>query len=232
MVHAFRTPSLGAVVALFVAAPLATAQPMTPPGSPSGWSYSAHVRTSIGSGVLDLGTHRLGTDPSGNGTVDPVFGDYLITAPLPEATLTGTYPAGTGNDPIRLFSVGQGYSVIPVEEASAAPRDSRFLLSFTLTDLASGRSGTLEFTGRVGVATSGEYPTRVLFSADLSPTIEQLTLGENRYRVTALGGLPDEIDEPASIGVRVETLATTPEPGTLALAGMGLGVVGVRRWRR
>src|SRR5438552_15175389 len=97
---------------------------------PIGWDYTAHVRTANGLGVLGLGTHRLLSDPSGKGTAEPVPGDYTVTAPLPEATVAGTYPVypGQPNDEIRLLSVGDGWRVYPADAAPAS--DPRFHITF------------------------------------------------------------------------------------------------------
>lgn len=211
----------------FLAFPnLASAEPL-----PSEWSYTAHIRTSTGLGVLDLGTYSLWNDPTGLGSGE--LGNYKITTPLSEANLSGSYQAypGQSNGAIRLGYVGYPFSVDPVESAPAA--DPTFLLTFTLTDTASGESATLEFTGNAGAATDGQFPPLILFSADLYPMdAVEVTLGKNRYRVKGLGGLPDEIEEAAQFGVRVDATALTPEPATLVMAGFGIGAIGLIRARR
>ncbi len=217
--------SLATLTALLLAGPAAA--------GPIEWDYTAHVRTSTGLGVLNLGTFRLLSDPSGNGTAEPVAGDYTITAPLPEATVSGTYPAypGQPNDEVRLFSVGDGWRVYPAEAAPVS--DPRFHLTFVLTDRASGQSGTVEFDGTAGVSTGNEFPPSVLFSASMGPPVTDLRLGGNLYRVTVVGGMPVDIEAPAVVGVKVEAGPAAPEPGSLALAGLGLGAAGlVRPFRR
>jgi hypothetical protein len=210
---------------LLLGPPLATAGPIE-------WSYSAHVRTTTDLGLLNLGSERLWSDPSGNGTGELIPGDYVFTAPLGDRTMTGRFPAypGQPNQPIRLLSVGQGWQTHLAESAPAS--DPTFLVTFTLTDLASGQSGTIEYVGRGGVATDGLYPPRVLFSGSMGPNETTLVLGRNRYWVRAIGGLPEELEDPASVGVLVEATANTPEPATLALGGIGFALLGLRRIRR
>ncbi|HJZ56416.1 MAG TPA: PEP-CTERM sorting domain-containing protein [Gemmataceae bacterium] len=217
-------PGFGAVLALLFAPQLALAGPIE-------WSYSAHIRTTTGLGVLNLGTERLYSNPP-TGDAEPMHDDYVFTAPVGDRTVSGRFPEyeGQPNDSIRLLSVGGGWRVDPV--ASAPASDPTFLVTFTLTDLASGQSGTIEYVGRAGVATDGNYPPLVLFSADMTPETTELKLGRNRYRVTAIGGLPDEIEEPAVVGVSVAATADTPEPGTLALGGVGFALTGLLRVRR
>ena len=73
--------------------------------------------------------------------------------------------------------------------------------------------------------------TTSLFPVALSPGVHELTLGNNRYQVMTVGGMPDEIGEPAIMGVTVFATANTPEPATLAMAGLGLAAVGLSRLR-
>ena len=226
MSHPFRAALILAALALAIAPNLATAGPI-------GWSYTAHVRTTTGLGVLNMGTHSLYHFPSPTSTGgDPVYGDYVISAPLPERRMSDSFRVQPGQviDEIRLFGVGHGYSVDPVATAPAS--DAGFLLSFTLTDQASGQSGTIEFRGSVGASTNDQYTPQVLFSGGMGPDVTELQLGGNRYRVTAIGGMPDEIQEPARMGVNVMATANTPEPATLAMAGLGLAAVGLSRLRR
>jgi hypothetical protein len=200
---------------------------------PIEWGYTAHVQTETGIGVLNMGTYRLGYDPSGRGTVEPVYGDYTITAPLAGTTRSGTYRDavhGQFNDTIELASVGYGYSVNPA--AVVPPSDPTFLLTFTLTDLASGESGMIRLTGRAGASTTDMYPTPVLFWAGLTPHEAELRLGKNLYHITAVDGLPEEMGEPANVGLRITATSSTPEPASLALAGFGLASAAGLRLRR
>jgi hypothetical protein len=199
---------------------------------PIGWSYTVEYRTATGLGVLNLGTTQVGFDRSDDPAGKVVFKDYTITAPLPAGTASVSYPLyeGQPNDRILLFSVGQGYSASP--KATAPASDLNFVVTVNLTDLASGQSGAVEFTGRAGVAASGYFPPMVLFDTTVDGGPVELTLGGNRYRVTPIGGLPDEYEEPARVGMWIDVTATTPEPGTLVLVGIGLGAAGLARARR
>lgn len=201
---------------------LASAEPL-----PIEWSYTAHMRTSTGLGVLDFGTHSLWSDPTGSGGGGE-FNNYKITSPFPEMNLSGS--SSVSGEPIHLGYIGYPYSVDPVESAPAA--DPGFLLTFTLTDTASGQSATLEFGGSGGASTSNEFPPSVLFVSAMGPQALEVQLGQNRYRVTSFGGVPDELGEPAQFGVRVEATALTPEPATFAMAGFGIAAIGLIRARR
>ena len=72
----------------------------------------------------------------------------------------------------------------------------------------------------------------VVFNAFFNDPTRSLTLGRSRYEVTAVGGTTGEKDYPAMMGVEVMATANTPEPATLAMAGLGLAVVGLSRLRR
>lgn len=204
----------------------------TASAGPIEWSYSAHVRTSAGTGVLKIGSYQLLYDPSGNGTSEPISGNYTLTVPFAERTIAGTSADATGvnSDTIAPFSVGHGYSLVPT--ANAPPSDTTFLVDLTITDSASGQSGTVSLTGSAGASTWETFPTPALFSLSMNPDQSDLVLGSNRYRVAALGGLPDELDEPAAASFRITATADTPEPGTLLLAAVGLSGVGFGWVRR
>lgn len=119
--------------------------------------------------------------------------------------------------------------------------DGAYSLTITIKDVASGESGSLTFTGLL----NGTFSTS---SANVSNeftgvTSNFLVLGDNTYNVT-IGPYsppgPPSATNAGSIGAHVEVIpgddggviSETPEPGTLALAGFGLALTGVSRWRR
>lgn len=123
---------------------------------------------------------------------------------------------------------------------------NQFVASVTLTDTASGASETVSVVG-----TAESRDSWLGLPADLNlPAVDQLwafpgqqvTLGGNRYTVkfgelkvnprldSGLGGLWDRLEVYAD--VQVSPAAETPEPATLALAGIGLFGLAVARIRR
>lgn len=195
---------------------------------PIEWTYSARLRTAGGTELLDLGTVTLGHYSEGMGHGEWITDEYTLTLPQPEQTATGT---GTGRQVFPIFSFGSGLRVHPVAEAPAADRE--FLLDFTLTDTASGASGTIAYTGTAGASVLNERDNlRPLFSAGVDQESAELMLGGRRYRITTERSLPGDIEESAQLWFTVDAVQETPEPGTLLLAAVGLGAVGVRRMRK
>ena len=112
-------------------------------------------------------------------------------------------------------------------------------MTLTLTDLISGTSGTLTFTGLL----SGQLTASSSNIANLYTglTTQQLIRGDTIFTVTIGSYTPPGPPDSSNLGsigahtivkvshiIPVETL---PEPGTLALSLLGIAVVGAgRRW--
>ena len=105
----------------------------------------------------------------------------------------------------------------------------------TLTDLASGRSGQLDFLTHLRGAAGGPGVFNSQPVASFSTDIQSVQLGGHLYHITPFGPV-----EPANgpfipavaFTVSVTSAVNAPEPSSLALgavAGLGLAV---RRWRR
>ena len=148
----------------------------------------------------------------------------------------------------RLASAGpaHGWSWKSVVVGSVVPDGPRldplhwaahtFDVKLSLTDLGSGQSGTLTFSaaGWENLVQDVDNPfSGILLGrtshAEITGDAEQsITLGGTEYhvglRVQAHGDNADLVAD-----VRAGAVAATPEPATLALAGLGLGAVGVRR---
>lgn len=109
-----------------------------------------------------------------------------------------------------------------------------FVLALTLTDRAGRQTGVATFTG-VGWENLGQDYDHIgsLLSrragAEMTGDTEQtLTVGGTSYQVGVRAENRDGV-----VGffadVRAGDVAVTPEPGTLALAGLGLGLLAARR---
>ena len=114
-----------------------------------------------------------------------------------------------------------------------------FDITVTLTDVASGESAALVW--------GGGYSSLWYYQPDTDPNdwrweyevsdfgdnwdAREVTLGNTRYNVRAYGGGMGQFPN-GELAVRAEALPVTqtPEPGTLALAGIGLAVA-LRRGR-
>ena len=113
-----------------------------------------------------------------------------------------------------------------------------FHLGLTLTDSASSQSGSLSFSGVVNGDLSKTATPGVTLN---SPTGGSLTLGGNVYTVSLeyfpVPAPPGFVGNPpgfifAQVTATNPNAQTVPEPATLALAGLGLPVVGLAAWRK
>jgi hypothetical protein len=112
-----------------------------------------------------------------------------------------------------------------------------YQLGLTLVDGDSNQTATLTFTGQIdGELTAGSSKLDNMFT---SPTVQSVVLGENRYTVSmgawSPPGPPDSTNSgsiSAHAEISIESIMTLPEPGSLVLAGMAAGVIGIVGWRR
>jgi hypothetical protein len=113
-----------------------------------------------------------------------------------------------------------------------------FAVALTVTDLGSGRSGTLTFAATgwenliqdIDDPFSGRLLSRTSHAAVTGDAEQTLTLAGRGYRVGLR--VEERADEAELVAdVRVGPAPATPEPATLALAGLGLGVLGLMRRR-
>ncbi len=117
--------------------------------------------------------------------------------------------------------------------------DKQYALNLHILDQASGQDGTLHFAGRLdGTLSSGNSNITNTF---LGQTTQQLVLGSNVYTVVlnsyAPPGPPGAVNHGAisalaKVTVAPITVATLPEPGSLALAGLGAAGLALGAWRR
>src|SRR5262249_24884960 len=125
-------------------------------------------------------------------------------------------------------------------------------LNLFLKDDASGESTTLTFGGKFnGTLTAFNANIKNTFTGETSQTVH---LGDHDYTVTMTAyappgpptavnagsitahvGVDEPVDPPPSDGGGATTPPPTsdaPEPSTMALASLGLSVLGIVRWRK
>jgi hypothetical protein len=116
-----------------------------------------------------------------------------------------------------------------------------YSLKFTLTDTASGASGSLIFGGNLNGSIAKGNGVEFIEDRTTTPTIQTLKLGRNLYSVAfpeftpnSLGNGPPIIDETGHLftSINSETLGVAPQPSSLLLACLGLAPLGLARWFR
>jgi MYXO-CTERM domain-containing protein len=124
-----------------------------------------------------------------------------------------------------------------VGSSAASYTNAPYSLTMTITDGNSNTSNSMTFSG----ALSGNYNSAGgIHNTFLGPITQQLTLGGNIYSVTIgsfTGPLAPGSGTNGHIGADVIVTVgpgggaqTAPEPGTLALAALGVGSLAARRW--
>jgi hypothetical protein len=210
--------AVSVLAAFLVPASHATAGPIE-------WGFSTHLARAGGAYGPAAGWGWL--------TDEFIGGDTTIH----EVTFSRLAAAGPGHgwgwQSVRVGAVvPDGPSYDPLHWA-----ESTFDINLTLTDLASGEAGTLRFTatGWEDVTQDMDHPWVLLgrksFALITGDAEQTLTLGGNTYHVGLRAvGRYDTAELVAD--VRVGDVQATPEPTTLALAGLGLAAAGLARARR
>jgi hypothetical protein len=194
------------------------ALPQFAAAGPIEWGYLASFDPD-GGGRLGLGRTVVGPD-----------GVLEIVASLRGEDLEAP---GFGSQRIRIGSLLD--IDVTTDDGFQMPSRQQFVSDLTITDFASGESG------KVTVFGTGKYlgddlllDRRVMLELGAGSDRRELTLGGNRYDIaySIVQGEDDRISTLVA-DVTVSPTAATPEPGTLALAGLGLCGLGlVRRLRR
>jgi hypothetical protein len=144
----------------------------------------------------------------------------------------------TGNSDVVATNV-RVFSSATAANPDVLPAGSNYTLSLTLTDKASGATGTLNFGGTLsGTFSASNANVGNTFTGPLSQT---LTLGNNTYTVT-IGPYsppgPPSASNAGSIAAHVDvnggTIGNTqtPEPTTMVLGCLGLSFLGAAGWRK
>lgn len=167
--------------------------------------------------------------------------------PAVEADVPGTGGITMTNE---LFRTARGDSDIvmtALNTFSSATFDkpdtftnAQYALTLTLTDMASGVTGSLVWTGQFNGVLSRSFAT---ISNEFTGMEEQsIKLGDNIYRVVIGPYVPPPIpgaSNNGSIGARVYVTEgdnggtiDTPEPSTMILAGLGASFLGLGSLRK
>jgi hypothetical protein len=111
------------------------------------------------------------------------------------------------------------------------PHDGNYSLKIDLLDIASGKTGSLTFTGQMQGSFS--LTSANVSNTFLAPATQSLRLGDTLFTV-ALNAYtppgPANEGNKGSIGATV-IVANVPEPATLMLAALGFGMAGLAGWR-
>jgi hypothetical protein len=163
---------------------------------------------------------------------------------------TSTIPSDNGHSSIDLTlqptitAVGGSDIVMATLNANSSTNDAHpdalshgnYTLVLHLTDTASGDSTNLAFTGTItGDVSAHSTTTQNVFHG---PTTETAMLGKYTYLVSLtsyvgpgpVGSIPGSIG--AHVAIEQGCQHAAAEPTGLALAGLGLGCLGLVRWRR
>jgi hypothetical protein len=164
----------------------------------------------------------------------------FVTAGTGKITLSNE-PAHTGilGDSNTVATALQVFSTAsPTSPDKFTPSGGNYSLTIQLTDTATSTTGSLTFTGQFqGSFSSSSANVTNTFTG---PTTQWIDLGSTHFVVT-IGpytppGPPDSSNL-GSIGAFVhvghrEHINHAPEPSTMALAGIAVGLAGLAGWRR
>jgi hypothetical protein len=192
---------------------------------------------------------------AGPAAAEPIGWRYRADVSIPAAhadnfRLVWLAQTGEYRTTVPIHDGAVGFQLFRSEAVVGPPRspdqttvEYSFDVSFRITDRASGESAVIPFSGwyeawwtfdpreASGSPWELEYEGSGFGNFD-NPS--RFQLGRNVYTVRGYGGGPGQLPD-GTIEVSVapaDAPNQTPEPGTLALAGLGLAALGAARLRR
>lgn len=184
--------------------------------------------------------------------VTPNAGATLFAPAAGTLTADGTLDLTPGQmHPLAGFHPSDAWvtpAATPPAEATLVQKGYGFVYTVEVTDAASGQTGRFDLPGMAyarWVERSDGSVVQEQLGVELGAAAGPLTLGANRYRLERMaystgGGLvtragfdlENDLELRAGAEVLIAAAPGVPEPATLALAAGGLGVIGLRTWRR
>jgi hypothetical protein len=207
-----------AALAILLAPQLVTAGPI-------GWGYSADITAGNNGQWVSFGVEYQNTRNPATGEESST--PYQLLANIARVN----WGPRSGSGTVRVGSFGPAdIQPYPMDDPWALARPGVFTLQFDLTDSASGQTRSLSY-GVMGM--SHGYFTTGTGVVSLIPDerSDTFVLGGNRYTVRPVAR-ESESAAYLDLDVEVGPAVANPEPGTLALAGLGLAAVGLVRVRR
>jgi hypothetical protein len=186
------------------------------------WTYTTTVTAGNDALVMDMGRLDL-PDPATGGTTRHYY----------YGQLSHPNPTGGFDGAARWRVVGFGVGDIQERMTPNPPGYTNDMhITLSIRDEASGEVGELTTSSFVGFVVNHNDGDRIYpyIGANLDP--HTLVLGDNRYVVNFRYN--QDVNEAwFEASVKIQPASQTPEPGTVALAGIGIGAVGgwVRRRR-
>ena len=211
----FVSAALGAVLVLTMLVSTAT-------GGPIRWEYSGTVEATNGGPFAHFGVEDKHWFDATTGTEEVT--PHQILARI-DATFSG---AATGDETIHAAALDASrLEAFPIDDGWALNRPNHFLVKVTILDEASGQAADLEYTAS-GTSSGFFLSGTGVINLAVDSRINTLELGRNRYTILAR---IRESESAAHIELDIEATHHNPEPGTLALAVMGLAGLVTRRLR-
>ncbi len=185
----------------------------------------------------------VASSPSARADLIPWGFDWNATA----SVSAGSSSISFSNEPAHVavgdsFTVATNLKVISTTDPNHADMFSgsggKYSLTIDLVDTTSKAKGSLTFTGQLQGAIS-EYNANVS-NTFFSPATQSITLGDTVFTVTLDSYTPPGPPSQGNLGsigafVQVSPslhITSTPEPGTITLAGMGVALAGLGAWWR